>query len=122
MENEADVTSLKFVMTDPLPGVQVRVNGGEPVNFFIDTGGSEIFIDTEFAKEIGAMRFGSQTGTFAGGQQGDFAYGRIDSLTLNDFVIKNVPVHIMDIRRFSRPPFGKISTSVQSLLVRALWK
>lgn len=52
------------------------------------------------------MQFGSETGTFAGGQQAGFAHGHIDSLTLNDFIIKNVPVHIMDIRRFSQPVFG----------------
>jgi hypothetical protein len=131
IENEADATSLKFIMTDPIPVVRVRVNSGEPVNFFIDTGGAEVFIDAEFAKEIGAMQFGSETGTFAGGQRADFVHGRVDSLTLNDFTIKNVPVHIMDIRRFSRPPFGgkqidgvlrKLSTFVQSLIVRALWR
>src|SRR4029077_12024347 len=31
-------TRLKFVKTDPLPVVNVRINGGEDVTFFIDTG------------------------------------------------------------------------------------
>jgi tetratricopeptide (TPR) repeat protein len=106
IESEVDVTSLKFIMTDPIPVVQVRVNDGESVNFFIDTGGAEVFIDTEFAKEIGAMQFGSETGTFAGGQRAGFQYGRVDSIILSNFTIKNVPVHIMDIRRFSEPAFG----------------
>src|SRR5205823_10816496 len=35
-------TRLKFVKTDPLPLVNVRVNGGDEVTFFIDTGGSEV--------------------------------------------------------------------------------
>lgn len=106
IDSEAEVTHLKFVMTDPLPVVQVRVNGSEPVNFFIDTGGAEVFIDTEFAKEVGAAQFGSETGFFGGGKQADFQHGRVDSLTLSGFVIKNVPVNIMDIRRFSQPVFG----------------
>jgi tetratricopeptide (TPR) repeat protein len=46
-------TRLKFVRTDPLPVVNVRVNGGDEVTFFIDTGGSEVSLDTEFAKELG---------------------------------------------------------------------
>ncbi len=106
IESMADATYLKFVMTDPLPVVQVRVNGSELVNFFIDTGGAEIIVDTEFAKEVGATQFGSERGTFAGGQQADFQHGRVDSLTLGDFIVKNVPVDIMDVRRFSQPIFG----------------
>jgi hypothetical protein len=106
IEEKAKVTHLKFVMTDPLPVLQVRVNKGELVNFFIDTGGAEVVIDTEFAKELNIAQFGSVTGTFAGGKQAPFQHGRVDFLTLGDFTIKNVPVHIMDVRRFSQPVFG----------------
>lgn len=105
IESKPEVTYLKFVLTDPLPVVQVRVNSSEPVNFFIDTGGVEVLIDTEFAKEVGAAQFGSETGTFAGGQQAGYQQGRVDFLTLGDFIVKNVPVHMMDVRRFS-PVFG----------------
>ncbi|HET6962118.1 MAG TPA: aspartyl protease family protein, partial [Terriglobia bacterium] len=82
-------------------------------------------------KEVGAVPFGSETGTFAGGRRAEFQHGQVDSLTLNDFIIKNVPVNIMDIRRFSQPPFGgrgvdgvsgRISAILQGLIVRALWK
>ena len=47
-------TRVKFVKTDPLPLVNVRVNGGKEVTFFIDTGGSEVTLDTEFRE--GAWR------------------------------------------------------------------
>jgi tetratricopeptide (TPR) repeat protein len=106
IKGKTKITHLNFVMTDPLPVVQVRVNGSEPVNFFIDTGGAEMIIDTEFAKEVGAVQFGSEMGKFAGGQQAGYQHGRVDSLTMGDFNIKNVPVHVMDVRRFSRPVFG----------------
>lgn len=106
IEGTVDVTSLKFVMTDPLPVIQVQVNGTEPVNFFIDTGGAEVIIDTEFAKEVGAAQFGTETGTFAGGKQADFEFGRVDSIKLGDFLIKNMPVHVIGVRRFSQPIFG----------------
>jgi hypothetical protein len=106
IEGKAKNTHLKFVMTDPLPVIQVRVNEGQPVNFFIDTGGAEVVIDTEFAKELNIAQFGSMTGTFAGGKQAAFQHGRVDFLTLGDFTVKNVPVHIMDVRRFSQPVFG----------------
>jgi hypothetical protein len=85
--------------------VRVRVNGGHEVNFFIDTGAAEVILDTEFAKEVGATVFGSATGTFVGDRQAPIQFGRIDSLTLGDFVIKNVPVHTLNTRQFSKPVF-----------------
>ena len=53
------VDHVKFLQTDPLPLVSVRVNGGQEVTFFIDTGGSEVVLDTDFAKELGAPNYGS---------------------------------------------------------------
>lgn len=106
IDTKEDYTSVRFIMTDPLPVVEVRVNGSKNVNFLIDTGASELVIDTEFAKEIGVVEFGQQIGTFAGGKKAQFRNGRIDSIVLGDFAIKNVPVHIMNVRRFSKPIFG----------------
>lgn len=105
LEAQAESASLKFVMTDPLPVVQVKVNAKDIVNFFVDTGGGEVILDSAFAKEVGASELGSETGTFAGGKKAAYLYGRVDSLTLGDFVVKNVPVQIMDVRRFSLPVF-----------------
>src|SRR5215468_1380674 len=85
-------TRVKFVKTDPLPIVNVRVNGGKEVTFFIDTGGSVVTLDTEFAKELGVPQFGAMQGTFSGGQHADVQFGRIDSITLGDWTIKNLPV------------------------------
>jgi hypothetical protein len=51
-------THLKFLKTDPLPVVSVRVNGGNEVTFFIDTGCSEVALDTDFARELGVPQFG----------------------------------------------------------------
>src|SRR5215813_5152503 len=84
-------TRVKFVKTDPLPIVNVRVNGGKEVTFFIDTGGSEVTLDTEFAKELGVPQFGAVQGTFSGGQHAEVQLGRIESLALGDWTVKNVP-------------------------------
>jgi hypothetical protein len=78
-------TRVKFVKTDPLPVVNVCVNGGDEVTFFIDTGGSEVALDTEFAKELGVPQFGGVRGTFSGGQHAQVQLGRIESLTLGDW-------------------------------------
>jgi tetratricopeptide (TPR) repeat protein len=107
VEGHVETTHIKFVVTDPLPVVQICVNGSTPVNFFIDTGGAEIILDSEFAKEVGARKFGSEVGTFAGGQQTGVQHGRVDTLALNKLVIKNIPVNIMDIRRLSQSFGGR---------------
>jgi predicted aspartyl protease len=103
VEGSGERTSLKFVMTDPLPLVKVRVNGGKEVNFLIDTGAAEVILDTEFAHEVGVEQLGSEKGRFAGGKEAYVGHGRIDSLTLGDWVVKNVPVGLLDTRRFSEP-------------------
>jgi hypothetical protein len=98
-------TVLPFVMTDPLPVVALKVNG-HAVNFFIDTGAAQVVLDEEFARELGVEEFGSETGTFAGGKKAAFGFGRADSLTLGDYIVTNVPVALMQVRRFSQPVFG----------------
>ena len=95
-------TRLKFLKTEPLPLVSVRVNGGNEVTFFIDTGASEVLLDTDFAQELGVPQFGSVQGTFSGGQHADVQNGRIDSLTVGDWTIKNLPVATIALRQLSQ--------------------
>src|SRR6266545_3289274 len=95
-------TRVKFVRTDPLPLVNVRVNGGKEVTFFIDTGISEVALDTEFAKELGVPQFGAMQGTFSGGQHADVQNARIESLTVGDWTVKNVPILMMSLRQISK--------------------
>jgi predicted aspartyl protease len=106
IDGKTGVTTLPFVMTDPLPVVQVQVDNSGLVNFLIDTGGAEVIIDDDFAREVGTTDFGSETGTFAGGKQAGFQHGRVESITLGDFIVRHIPVHMMNVRRFSQPIFG----------------
>jgi Aspartyl protease len=96
------ITRLKFLKTDPLPVVNVRVNGGDEVTFFIDTGGSEVALDTDFAKELGVPQFGAVQGTFSGGQHAEVQVGRIDTLTVGDWTIKNLPTAMLPLRQLSK--------------------
>lgn len=75
LQGDGQATRVKFLKTDPLPVVGVRVNGGEEVTFLIDTGGSEVVLDTAFAKELGVPQFGKVKGTFAGGQTAEVEQG-----------------------------------------------
>ena len=101
LQGRWESTHVKFVRTDPLPIVNVRVNGGDKVTFFIDTGGSEVALDTDFAKELGVPQFGAVQGTFSGGQHADVEQGRIQSLTVGDWTIKNLPVVMLPLRQLS---------------------
>jgi hypothetical protein len=101
-----EITRLKMIKVEPLPLVHVRVNGGKDVILFVDTGGAELGLDTEFAKELGLTVFqGTNEGTFAGGQHAPDMHSRIDSLTLGDWTVKNVPVQLLALRQLS-PMFG----------------
>jgi hypothetical protein len=102
LQGHGTSTLLKFVKTDPLPVVNVRVNGGDEVTFFIDTGGSEIALDTEFARELGVPQFGTVEGTFSGGQHTEVQLGRIESLTVGDWTIKNLPTAMLPLRQLSQ--------------------
>jgi hypothetical protein len=101
LQGKGKSARLKFVRTDPLPIINVRVNGGHEVTFFIDTGGSEVALDTEFAKELGTPQFGSVLGTFSGGQHTPVQLGRIESLTLGNWTLKNLPVAMLPLRQLS---------------------
>ena len=101
VQGEGQTTHLKFLKTDPLPLVNVRVNGGDEATFFIDTGASEVALDTDFARELGVPQFGAVQGTFAGGQHAEVQNGRIESLTVGDWTVKNLPVATLALRQLS---------------------
>ena len=101
LQGDGQTTRLKFLRSDPLPLVSVRVNGGDDVTFFIDTGGSEVALDTEFAKELGLPHFGEVQGTFSGGQHAEVQQSRIESLTVGDWTINNLPIATLALRQLS---------------------
>ncbi len=101
VHGDGQTMRLKFLKSDPLPLVSVRVNGGDEVTFFIDTGGSEVALDTEFAKELGLPQFGEVQGTFSGGEHANVQQSRIDSFTVGDWTIKNLPVATLALRQLS---------------------
>jgi Tfp pilus assembly protein PilF len=101
VQGAGEETRLKFLKIDPLPLVSVRVNGGDDVTFFIDTGGSEIALDTDFARELGVSQFGAVQGTFSGGQHAEVQQGRIESLTVGDWAVRNLPVVMLPLRQLS---------------------
>jgi hypothetical protein len=102
MEGNGKSTRLKFLKTDPLPVVNVRINDGDEVTFFIDTGASEVTLDAELARELGIQQFGAVQGTFSGGQHAEVQEGRIETLTVGDWKIKNLPTAMFPLRQLSK--------------------
>ena len=99
VHGDGQTTRLKFLNTPSLPVVSVR--GGDEVTFFIDTGGSELGLDTDFAKELGLPQFGDVQGRFAGGEQAKVGQSRIESLKLGDWTVRNLPVMTLHFRQLS---------------------
>jgi tetratricopeptide (TPR) repeat protein len=101
LHGEGESVALPFVKMDPLPLLQVRINGAPPAVFFLDTGGSELLLDKDYAKELGVQSVGSVQGTFSGGEKSQVGNSRIDSLGLGAWTVQNVPVGILPLRFLS---------------------
>lgn len=94
----AAATTVPFVVTDPLPVVKVAINGAAPTNFFIDTGGEGVILDSAFAKQVGAAIVGEVPQEYAGGKKGLTGYGKVDAVQLGDVTVRNVPVSCIDLQ------------------------
>jgi hypothetical protein len=97
----------RFVQTDPLPVIEVAVNGRAPTFFIIDTGGAELVIDDVYADSVHAVRFGADSATFAGGRRGSFEHGAVDSVTIGGVTVHDLPVSILSTRRFAGAAGGR---------------
>ncbi|HAD82608.1 MAG: hypothetical protein A2509_01005 [Candidatus Edwardsbacteria bacterium RIFOXYD12_FULL_50_11] len=114
IESAAIVTELPFVQTDPLPLIMLTVNGRETM-FLIDTGGWELSIDEELAKDLGIKFLGTQTATFAGGKTAATYHGILDSVKAGSFIVRNVPINISQAPKraaqmFQQPVRGVVGT------------
>ena len=94
-------TRIRFVSTDPLPIVGVRVNDGAEVNFLIDTGAPEVILDPELAKDLGVTEFGWVSGRFAGDQRAQVIQAVVESIAIGEMRVRHIPVHLLSTRRFS---------------------
>ena len=98
-------TRLEFVATDPLPTVELSVNGGTPALFFVDTGGAELVLDARFAASAGAEMAGALNGEYGGGKRAKTGLGRVGSIRAGDLRIGDVPIHTLDLEAL-REYFG----------------
>lgn len=98
-------TTVPFLITDPLPVVKVAVNGADPVDFFIDTGGERLMLDTGFARQTGVTIVGEIPGEYAGEEKGMTGYGKVKQIKLGDISVMEVPVACLDMQSISQSVF-----------------
>lgn len=97
-----EIAEISWIETDPLPLVEARINGSDPVVLFIDTGGSEIILDSDFSKELRLPSFGSFKATgFAGGKPGGLTHSRIEEFVLGPLTIRNLPILTLPLRKLA---------------------
>ncbi|NJO25553.1 MAG: hypothetical protein HC867_07030 [Bacteroidia bacterium] len=100
---------ISFEQTDPLPVIKVKINDGEDLYFLLDTGGPELIVDDEWAKENNLPIYATESGTFAGGKSAPVSLSKIDKLSVNGFEIENLPVRLLSTKRFAAVGGGKKS-------------
>lgn len=90
-----DSIRLKFLVTDPLPVVEVVINSQFSGCFFINTGGGELILDRDFADKIHPLSFGVEKSYFGGGKTAGLEHITIQSITLDNQIIMNIPAVII---------------------------
>jgi hypothetical protein len=98
MDESFDEISIKFVITDPLPVIEITINNVYKGYFFLDTGAGDVILTNDFANKIKVHSFGVEKGGgFGGGKKASIGHGSVSSLTIGNLVIENVPIITLDL-------------------------
>ena len=99
---------IPFIALDPLPLLQITVNG-KPANVILDTGGPDLTLDPEFANELNLkIDAGSQAGTFAGGRQAQIQTAHTDSVVAGGLKLGGLTVNLLPSRMLDFFPGKKV--------------
>lgn len=93
---------VKFLQTDPLPMIAVRVNGRD-ARFLIDTGAPNIVLDAGFAQSLGLVTSNGGQGTFAGGEHAQTMRATVGRLDLGSWQLSNVPASVLPLPALGGP-------------------
>ncbi len=112
IQSQTNSTTIDLVDLEPFPKLEVRVNGISSDDFILDTGCNMVVLSSKLAKKCGITPFQS----FSSNNDGKTQYAEykaikaqyafIDSLTLGDFKIYNVPAAILDEKHSSLKILG----------------
>ncbi len=101
--SDSDTTTAPFLQTDPLPIIEITING-ERVHAFLDTGGPGFSTNTEFAEKKGLPILSWQTGNYASKKNAPVNAVQVDSLSIGEFTLRNVAGFAL---QGIRPKFGQ---------------
>jgi hypothetical protein len=99
-------TRIPFLATEPLPVIELSVNGFGPLNVLIDTGGAELILDKDVARRVGARLGGSIRSDYAGQKTALTGLGMIETATFGEIVVRHVPIHVLNTAAMSKS-FGR---------------
>lgn len=86
-----DIGRAELLRMDPMPVVEVSLNGGPPKNFTFYTGAPSLGMRATVAKEAGLKPVTSQKIDYEGGQIWVY-YGVLESFKVGGLELRNVPV------------------------------
>jgi tetratricopeptide (TPR) repeat protein len=100
MDSSFNETSIKFIVTDPLPIVEVIINNDCKGYFIIDTGGGELILSEDFAKKTEVSSFGVEKGSgFGGAKKAPMGHGAINSIKIGELQVKNIPIVTLNLNQ-----------------------
>jgi hypothetical protein len=91
---------IPFLATDPLPIVEVEVEG-KTINAIIDTGADAFVLDSEIAESLGIEIVASMAGMFAGGQEAEVGFAKARTLRMGGVTVGSVPISVLPTKRLS---------------------
>jgi hypothetical protein len=92
IEGLGNAVRIRLLQVDPVPIVAVRINGGEVLNFLVDTNTSQTVIDAGLASKMKLTTFGAEQTSGAGSQKYPIEYARISTLALGVWILHDIPV------------------------------
>ncbi len=101
---------IPFLGTDPLPVIGLTI-GNQEHPFVIDTGSSQLVVDSSLLRELSLPNFGTREATFASGQRAPIGHTIVPTVGLGETTIRDVPAEVMDVRRFAPQISGFIGTN-----------
>jgi predicted aspartyl protease len=105
-------------MHPDVPRVEVRLNGKRSISAVIDSGAVLSIASRQLAASLPIARLGRFTGEFYGllGEPIEVEFGLLESVTIGDIVVRNVPVAIMPDDKMHFISFGKTPFNIDFLL------
>jgi hypothetical protein len=105
-------------MRPEVPRVEVRLNGKRSISAVIDSGAVLSIASRQLADSLPIQHLGNFTGEFYGllGEPIEVEFGLLESVTVGDVVVRNVPVAIMPDDKMHFISAGKTPFNIDFLL------